>query len=163
MNAVWRAARAAVRRRRVQTFVIGLVVLCSTTTVLLALALLDAASSPFEKAHARQRGAHVVASFDTGRVSPEQLARTAGRPGVEASAGPFGQAVVNVPDGWLWTAGGTLSVVGRADPAGPVDRLEILEGHWATEPGEIVVNWPSQGSPGPELLGTTLDSPGGRS
>ncbi|MGO4460658.1 FtsX-like permease family protein [Streptomyces sp. M-16] len=161
MNAVWRAARAAVRRRRVQTFVIGLVVLCSTTTVLLALALLDAASGPFEKAHARQRGAHVVASFDTGRVSPEQLARTADRPGVEASAGPFGQAVVNVPDGWLWTAGGTLSVVGRADPAGPVDRLELLEGHWANAPGEIVVNWPSQGSPGPELLGTTLDSPGG--
>ncbi|AZM93579.1 ABC transporter permease [Streptomyces sp. W1SF4] len=161
MSAVWRASRAAVRRRRLQTFVIGLVVLCSTTTVLLALGLLAAASGPFDKAYAEQRGAHAVATFDTTKVSPEQLARTARQPGVEAAAGPFGQAVVGIPKGWLWTAGGTLTVVGRADPAGPVDRIELLEGHWATAPGEIVVNWPVQGSPGPELLGTKLENPGG--
>ncbi|MFB6616541.1 ABC transporter permease, partial [Streptomyces sp. NPDC056367] len=160
MSAVWRASRAAVKRRRVQTFVIGLVVLCSTTTVLLALGLLEAASAPFEKAYAKQRGAHAVATFDTAKVSPEQLARTTRQPGVVAAAGPFGQAVVDIPKGWLWTAGGTLTVVGRADPAGPVDRIELLEGRWATGPGEIVVDWPVQGSPGPELLGTTLGEPG---
>ncbi|WP_326783552.1 FtsX-like permease family protein [Streptomyces sp. NBC_00151] len=161
MSAVWRASRAAVKRRRLQTFVIGLVVLCSTTTVLLALALLSAASGPFEKAYAAQRGAHTVAAFDTTKVSQEQLARTARQPGVEAAAGPFGQAVVDIPKDWLWMAGGTLTVVGRADPAGPVDRIELLEGHWATAPGEIVVNWSVQGSPGPELLGTKLETPGG--
>ncbi|MFG2874472.1 FtsX-like permease family protein [Streptomyces sp. NPDC048337] len=160
MSAVWRASRAAVKRRRVQTFVIGLVVLCSTTTVLLALALLDAASAPFEKAYTKQRGAHAVATFDTTKVSPDQLARTARQPGVESAAGPFAQAVVEIPKGWLWTAGGTLTVVGRADPAGPVDRIELLEGRWATGPGDIVVAWPVQGSPGPELLGTTLENPG---
>ncbi|MFJ3540074.1 FtsX-like permease family protein [Streptomyces sp. NPDC090109] len=149
------------KRRRLQTFVIGLVVLCSTTTVLLALALLSAASDPFDKAHAAQRGAHTVAAFDTTKVSPDRLARTARRPGVEAAAGPFGQAVVDIPKDWLWTAGGTLTVVGRADPAGPVDRIELLEGRWATAPGEIVVNWSAQGSPGPELLGTELRTPGG--
>ncbi|MGR4879593.1 FtsX-like permease family protein [Streptomyces sp. LARHCF249] len=159
MSAVWRASRAAVKRRRVQTFVIGLVVLCSTTTVLLALGLLGAASGPFDKAYAAQRGAHVVASFDTAKATPAQLAHTVGRPGVEAAAGPFGQAVVDIPRGWLWTAGGSLTVVGRADPAGPVDRIELLEGRWATAPGEIVVNWSSQGSPGPELLGTRLEAP----
>ncbi|MFG2760906.1 hypothetical protein [Streptomyces wuyuanensis] len=31
----------------------------------------------------------------------------------------------------------------------------------ATAPGEIVVNWSVQGSPGPELLGTRLQNPGG--
>ncbi|MEJ8645877.1 hypothetical protein WKI68_40960 [Streptomyces sp. MS1.HAVA.3] len=81
MSAVWRASRAAVKRRRLQTFVIGLVVLCSTTTVLLALGLLDVATSPFDKAYAAQRGPHTVAAFDTAKASPEQLAQTAGRPG----------------------------------------------------------------------------------
>ncbi|MFG3055494.1 FtsX-like permease family protein [Kitasatospora sp. NPDC048239] len=161
MSAVWRASRAAVKRRRLQTFVIGLVVFCSTTTVLLALALLGVASGPFEKAYAEQRGAHAVATFDTAKVSPEQLARTARQPGVESAAGPFGQAVVDIPKGWLWMAGGTLTVVGRADPAGPVDRIELLEGRWATAPGELVVNWSVQGSPGPDLLGTRLETPAG--
>ncbi|MFD4742359.1 FtsX-like permease family protein [Streptomyces virginiae] len=160
MSAVWRASRAAVRRRRLQTFVIGLVVLCSTTTVLLALGLLDAATSPFDKAYAAQRGPHTIATFDTAKASPEQLARTARQPGVEAAAGPFGQSVLDVPPGWLWTPGGSLMVVGRADPGGPVDRIELLEGHWATAPGEIVVGWPSEGSPGPQMLGTTLEVPG---
>ncbi|MEV7864406.1 FtsX-like permease family protein [Streptomyces hirsutus] len=162
MSAVWRASRAAVKRRRLQTFVIGLVVLCSTTTVLLALALLSAASGPFDKAYAVQRGAHMVATFDTMKVSQEQLARTARQPGVETAAGPFGQVVVDIPKDWLWMAGGTLTVVGRADPAGPVDRIELLEGHWANAPGEIVVNWSAQGSPGTALLGTKLETPGRR-
>ncbi|MEU3724836.1 ABC transporter permease [Streptomyces sp. NPDC031705] len=161
MSAVWRASRAAVKRRRLQTFVIGLVVLCSTTTVLLALALLSAASDPFDKAYAEQRGAHTAASFDTTKVTPEQLARTAAQPGVEAAAGPFGQSVVDIPKDWLWMAGGTLTVVGRADPAGPVDRIDLLEGRWATGTGEIVVNWSVQGSPGTQLLGTKLQIPGG--
>ncbi|MFD9516652.1 FtsX-like permease family protein [Streptomyces sp. NPDC059979] len=160
MSAVWRASRAAVKRRRLQTFVIGLVVLCSTTTVLLALGLLDVATSPFEKAYAAQRGPHTVAAFDTAKASPEQLARTAGRAGVTAAAGPFGRSVVDVPAGWLWMPGGSLTVVGRADPGGPVDRVEVLEGRWATAPGEITVGWTSGGSPGPELLGTRLEVPG---
>ncbi|MEU5145822.1 ABC transporter permease [Streptomyces yangpuensis] len=160
MSAVWRASRAAVKRRRLQTFVIGMVVLCSTTTVLLALALLDAATSPFDKAYAAQRGPHTVAAFDAAKVTPEQLARTARRPGVTAAAGPFGQSVLEVPKGWLWMAGGSLTVVGRADPGGPVDRVELLRGRWATAPGEIVVASPSGGSPKPELLGTSLAVPG---
>ncbi|WP_371619048.1 FtsX-like permease family protein [Streptomyces sp. NBC_00454] len=161
MSAVWAASRAAVKRRRIQTLVIGLVVLCSTAAVLLALALMTAASSPFDKAYAEQRGAHAVAAFDSAKVSPEQLARTARQPGVEAAAGPFEQGVVDVPKDWLWTAGGTLSVVGRADPAGPVDRIELLSGRWATAPGEMVVNWSSNGSPGTKLLGTELKVQGG--
>ncbi|WP_327251150.1 ABC transporter permease [Streptomyces sp. NBC_01244] len=160
MSAVWRASRAAVKRRRVQTFVIGLVVLCSTTTVLLALGLLSAASGPFDKAYSAQRGAHTVATYDPGKVSDAQLARTADRPGVEAAAGPFHQAVVDVPGDWLWMPAGPLTVVGRADPAGPVDRIEVLMGHWPQAPGEIVVNWAIDGTPYADLLGTKLEVPG---
>ncbi|MEL5955285.1 FtsX-like permease family protein [Streptomyces sp. CLV115] len=42
-----------------------------------------------------------------------------------------------------------------------VDRIEVHEGHWATAPGEIVVNWSPQDSPGTALLGTKLETPGG--
>ncbi|MFE5097318.1 FtsX-like permease family protein [Streptomyces sp. NPDC056638] len=159
MSAVWHASRAAVKRRRVQTIVIGLVVLCSTMTIVLALSVLNAASSPFDDAFARQRGAHVVATFDAARASPEQLAQTAQRQGVQAAAGPFGQVVIEIPQPWLWMAAGPLQVVGRADPAGPVDRVDLLAGRWATAPGEIVVNSPVGGASS-RLLGSKLKVPG---
>ncbi|MFJ7265300.1 FtsX-like permease family protein [Streptomyces sp. NPDC099050] len=160
MSAVWRASRAAVKRRRVQTFVIGLVVLCSTTTVLLALGLLAAASAPFDKAYTAQRGAHTVATYDPAKVSDAQLAQTAHRPGVAAAAGPFPQAVVDVPTDWIGSPPGPLTVVGRADPAGPVDRVRMRQGRWAEAPGEIVVNWSTNGTPDAELVGTKLEVPG---
>ncbi|MEU1665068.1 FtsX-like permease family protein [Streptomyces sparsogenes] len=160
MSAVWSAARVAVKRRKVQTAVIGLVVLCSTTTVLLALALMSVASAPFERAFAQQRGAHVVATFDRTKVSDAELARTAGRPGVQAAAGPYLQATVDIPEQWMWVPSGPLTVVGRSDPAGPVDRVRLLEGRWATKPGEIVVNAPGRLPPGPDKLGTKLKARG---
>jgi putative ABC transport system permease protein len=160
MSAVWRASRAAVKRRRLQTFVIGLVVLCSTTTILLGLGLLTAASAPFDEAFAQQRGAHTVAAFDLTKTSSAQVARTGRRPGVEAAAGPFGQAVLEMPKDWLWMSAGSLTVVGRAEPDGPVDRIHLLQGRWATAPGEIVVNWPIDGTPGPGWLGTKLKARG---
>ncbi|MFJ6616755.1 FtsX-like permease family protein [Kitasatospora sp. NPDC091335] len=139
-GAVWRASRAAVKRRRVQTAVIGLVVFCATTTVLLALAVISAARAPFDEAFDGQHGAHVVASFDPARASAEQLAATARRPGVEAAAGPFDQATVEIPTDWVGSPPGPLTLVGRADRAGPVDRVELLSGRWVAAPGEVVLN-----------------------
>lgn len=144
MSAVWRAARAAVRRRKLQTTVIGFVVFIAAATTVLALALLAAASAPFDHAFARQRGAHVVATFDPERVTNAQLAATAELPEVAAAAGPFSMAVVEVSDtddvpGLIATR--RLTVVGRADPAGdPVGRVDLWQGRWATAPGEIVLN-----------------------
>ncbi|GAA3368805.1 hypothetical protein GCM10020367_08640 [Streptomyces sannanensis] len=160
MSAVWTASRAAVKRRRLQTFVIGFVVLCSTMTFLLALGVLGATSAPFDKAFGRQRGAHAVATFDRDKASDAQLARTARRPGVQAAAGPFGQAVLDIPEDWLGMPPGPLTVVGRADPGGPVDRIRLVMGHWATKPGEIVVNWPLPGTPFSSLLGTKVNPRG---
>jgi len=73
MSAVWRASRAAVKRRRLQTYVIGLVVLFSTATVVLGLTLLVAADGPFDQAFDQQHGAHAVAAFDPARVSAAEL------------------------------------------------------------------------------------------
>ncbi|WP_316520531.1 FtsX-like permease family protein [Kitasatospora brasiliensis] len=160
-GAVWRASRAAVKRRRVQTIVIGLVVFCATTTVLLGLAVISAARAPFDEAFSQQRGAHLVASFDPARASAEQLAATAHRPGVEAAAGPFDQAVVEIPTDWFGSPPGPLALVGRADPAGPVDRVELLSGRWPAAPGEVVLNSPF-GGVGEKLLNTRLPIGGDR-
>src|SRR5690349_11876500 len=154
MNAVWRASRAAVRRRRVQTFVIGLVVLLSTTTVVVALALLQASSAPFDNAFARQRGPHAVAVFDPAKVTDAQLAGA--RTGVTAAAGPFGQVTLDVEENSEWAPRGPKTVVGRADPGGPVDRLNLWAGRWPTAPGEIALNQADLGD-GPDPLPETRE------
>ncbi|MEV6343739.1 FtsX-like permease family protein [Actinoplanes sp. NPDC051851] len=137
MNAVWTAARAAVRRRRLQTFVIGLVIFFCTATGVVSLALLDAVSAPFDRAFAEQNGAHAVAAFDPAEVSDAQL--TAATTGVSAMNGPFPQVVVEPEgaDGPLLSE--PLTVAGRADPGGAVDRLDLWRGRWPSAPGEIVL------------------------
>ncbi|WP_031074146.1 ABC transporter permease [Streptomyces sp. NRRL WC-3742] len=151
-GAVWRASRAAVKRRRLQTFVIGLVVLCSTTTVVLALAVISAARAPFDAAFDDQRGAHVVAAFDPAKAPADKLAATAHRPGVAAAEGPFEQVVVRMPVDWFGRPPGPLTLVGRNAPAsGAVDRPELLTGRWATAPGEVVIQQPFSGYPDDKL------------
>ncbi|MFI5610152.1 ABC transporter permease [Amycolatopsis sp. NPDC051903] len=154
MNAVWRVARAAVRRRLVQTVVIGLVVAVSTGTIVLALGLLVSASGPFQRAFAQQDGAHLVVAYDSAKVAGARLTGT----GVEALAGPFGQVTLDTAESGD-TRAGTLTTVGRADPGGPVDRLDVWAGHWATAPGEIVLNRP-RGADDPVRLGDRFTIPG---
>ncbi|WP_030339771.1 FtsX-like permease family protein [Streptomyces sp. NRRL S-1022] len=141
MSAVWLAARAAVRRRRLQTLVIWLVTLVSTGSLVVALGLVDAASAPFDHAFERLHGPHVVAAFDRGKVSDAQVTRAARRPGVEAVAGPFPQATLGVPRGAAdFGLGGEITVVGRSGPGGPVDRVDLWAGRWPARPGEMVLN-----------------------
>ncbi|UVS80255.1 ABC transporter permease [Actinokineospora sp. UTMC 2448] len=156
MSAVWRVARAAARRRRLQTIVIGVVVGVSTATMVLALGLLTSASAPFDRAHQQQSGAHLVAVFDG---PGDGLAETAGRPAVAAAAGPFAQVTVDVA--MTSRIGMPLTVAGRADPGGAVDRLTVWQGRWADAPGEIVLNEPP-GEHGPWSLGERVDVAGGR-
>ncbi|CAL9594082.1 FtsX-like permease family protein [Streptomyces sp. enrichment culture] len=160
MRAVWTAARAAVRRRRLQTLVIALVTLTSSAALVVALGLLDAASAPFDRAFARERGPHVVAAFDPAKVSDDRLKRAAGQPGVEAVAGPFPQAGVELPSRAMeFGLGGEITVIGRAGPGGPVDRLDVWAGRWATRPGEIVIH--RQADWFPDDLGKKIRIPSG--
>ncbi|MGW1871505.1 FtsX-like permease family protein [Streptomyces mauvecolor] len=167
MSAVWRASRAAVRRRRLQTSVIGAVVLVSSMALVVALGLLDVASAPFDRLFGQASGAHVVATFDAAKVSGPELAGTVHRPGVAASAGPFPEAVVDMTQSAAsqipGMAPGPLTVVGRADPGGPVDRLDLFIGHWATGPGQIVlasVDAPGMGQGPRSPLGKRIQLPG---
>jgi putative ABC transport system permease protein len=138
MRAVVLVGWAAVRRRRLQSLVIGAVVLLSSGTALLALGLLVASSAPFDRAFTNQQGAHATAGFDAAKVRGADLAATADRPGVTAAAGPFDAVRAQlVSDSAPLPTG---LIVGRADAASTVDRLDLTDGRWLTGPGQIVLS-----------------------
>ncbi|SPF04491.1 FtsX-like permease family protein [Streptomyces sp. MA5143a] len=146
MSALGRVVRAGVGRRRVQTVVMVLTTLMAVTASVLAAGLLVAARAPFERAFAEQRGAHLVGRFDGARASAAEVRATAEAEGVAASAGPFLSLSVRprtasrsafVPAGVDLPP---LTLVGRADAAGPVDRIELVEGAWPSRAGQIAVD-----------------------
>jgi len=148
-GAVARAARGGLARRRVQTLVIGLVVLISTATCVLALGLVVDSNSPFDAAFAAQRGAHLVATVDSGQATAAQLQATRRLPGVTASSGPFPEVTITplVPgppgSGGQFTAP-PITLVGRATPGGPLDDLTLEQGHWPQRPDEVVLSRDAQ-------------------
>ncbi|GAA4464053.1 ABC transporter permease [Phytohabitans houttuyneae] len=138
MSALTRVVRSGVGRRRVQTVVIGLVVMIAVTSAVLGGSLMVASHGPFDRAFKQQRGAHLTAQFNADAATEAQLADSASAAGVAASAGPFASAQFSLTS----QAGNRLpplNVVGRADPGGTVDQVNLIEGRWATAPGEIVL------------------------
>ncbi|RRS01280.1 ABC transporter permease [Glycomyces terrestris] len=159
MSAVWRTARASMRRRRFQTAVIALVVMFSSGTVVAALALLAASSGPFDRVFAEQQGAHLTATFDPAAASDAQLESTADLDCVAEAAGPFGQLATTLAVDDDAAVEFPATIAGRDDPAGPVDRLDLWEGRWAAAEGEIVLNTApaDPGDPGAPLpVGATV-------
>jgi hypothetical protein len=91
-----RTASGGMRRHKVQAIAIGLVVLVSTASATLGLALLAASNAPFTRAFGTQNGAHVTVTVNAARASTADLAATSHLAGVTAAAGPFGR--VGGPD-----------------------------------------------------------------
>lgn len=164
MSALGRVVRSGVGRRRVQTVVIGLATMMAVTAAVLGGGLLVASHAPFDSAFAGQRGAHLTVLFDADKVTAGQLTASADAADATASAGPFRTVSVDPrggPDAGP-LAGEELpamTVVGRAAPGGPVDAVTLIEGSWATRPGQIVVSVDSPTLPLGESL-TFPDLPG---
>jgi putative ABC transport system permease protein len=160
---VRQAVRGGLKRRRVPTFVIALVLLVSTAASVLALGLIVESSAPFDHAFAAQRGADAELTIDSARATPAVLAATRKAAGVTAAAGPFTEVTISPAQGGYPL--GPMTVVGRANPGGPVDDITLGSGHWATQPGQIVLA--SDPAPGETLmmpLGSTISvtgKPGG--
>ncbi|MBO2463200.1 ABC transporter permease [Actinomadura violacea] len=154
LGALGRVVRSGVGRRRVQTLVVALATLMSVASAVVAGSLVVASSAPFDHAFARGHGAHLTAQIDAGRATAAQAAATAHLRGVKASAGPFPVAII-AP-----AALPRLTVAGRPSPGGPVDRLEVTAGRWASAANEIVL--PADLPPEVARPGTTLTLPGGR-
>jgi putative ABC transport system permease protein len=139
MSALGRVVRSGVGRRRVQTVVIGLATTMAVTASVLGGSLLVASTEPFDKAFVEQNGAHLASEFDAGKTTSGQLSATASASGVTASAGPF-PTVTITPDADGPGDLPPMSVVGRADPGGPVDAVTLTDGAWADAADEIVVS-----------------------
>ena len=153
-----RAARSGLSGRRVQTMVIGLVLLISTAASTLALGLLVDSNAPFDHAFAAQHGSEVTATV---QASTAQLAATAHLPGVTAAAGPFPETTITATVPFTPPPGQgppgvfqqQLTLVGRPSPGGPVDDLTLASGHWPTQPDQVVLS--DVRGPG-ESIGTQL-------
>lgn len=162
MSALGKVVRAGVGRRRLQTLVMLLTTMMSVTASVLAAGLLVASQAPFDHAFAQQRGAHLTVGFDPARATAAQVAATARVSGVTAVRGPdpvlslrprIGRNHSQWPVDMLFPP---MVFVGRADPGGPVDDLTLLDGRWATGPGEVVFKADQE----PFNVGDQLDFPG---
>jgi putative ABC transport system permease protein len=156
MSAVFRAARGGLGGRRLQAIIIGLVVLVATAASTLALGMLADAHSPFDHAFAAQHGADVAVTVDTSAASAAQIANAAHASGVTAVAGPFPSesvtAQVSLP-GVNGTIGVPLTLVGRSSPGGPVDDIDLQQGHWPASDNQVVL---SVNASGPGQVGSTI-------
>ena len=139
---VARAVGSGLTRRKVQTLVIGLVLLVSTSACVVALGLIADSSAPFDRAFAAQHGADVVATVDPAVATPGQLAATARLPEVTGAAGPYPEAAISPQSGASqpMTPLPPMTVAGRGEPGGPLDDLVIQQGRWAQRPGELVLS-----------------------
>jgi putative ABC transport system permease protein len=151
-----RTAAGGVLRHKVQAVVIGVVLLASTASATLGLALLAASNGPFNHAFAAQHGADITVAVNSSRASAAELAATRTVHGVTAAAGPFAETTVQVQqDG---QPAGQLTLAGRASPGGSIDDLVLTGGHWPDGPGQVVLD----GSPdvaahtGGPAIGDTL-------
>ena len=173
---VLQALGGGLTRRRVQTIVITVAALASTGAAVLGLALAVDSSAPFSRAFAAQRGADVTAAIDPSLATPAELAATTRLPQVTA-AGPYAESTVTLTLEGTASCHPTLAtpcygeqalppmtLAGRASPGGPVDNLTLQSGHWAQQPGQVVLSAadiaPSGNLPSAVTLGTQLIASG---
>jgi putative ABC transport system permease protein len=147
-----RTASGGLRRHKVQAIAIGLVVLISTASATLGLALLAASNAPFQHAFGAQHGADVTVTVNTAKASEGALAATRDLTGVTAAAGPFSTSTVQVQ--WNGAPFGQMVLAGRATAGGPVDDVVLNTGHWPDGPGQVVLAGSASG--GGPALGSTL-------
>jgi putative ABC transport system permease protein len=151
---VIRTASGGMLRHKVQSVVIGMVLLVSTASATLGLALLAASSGPFDHAFAAQRGADLTVTVNTAAVTQAEIAATAKTAGVIALAGPFTEVPANLM--YQGQPFGEFTLAGRAAPGGPVDDLVLNAGHWADGPGQVVLNGTAGDFDGGPGVGGTL-------
>ena len=135
MSALGRVVRSGVGRRRVQTVVIGLVVMIAVTAAVLGGSLLVASNAPFDRAFAQQHGAHLTAQFDATKTTAAQLvgvrAAPPGSPRRPARSRPPSITPVDDRDRPM----PPMTVVGRAEPAGGRRRGHADRGAVGDRPG----------------------------
>ncbi|MFC8194277.1 ABC transporter permease [Streptomyces sp. NPDC057298] len=139
MSAVGKVVTSGVRRRRVQTLVIGLATMMAVAASVLGGSLLVVSGAPFDDSFAEQRGAHLSVQYDADKVSTGQLTESKDAEQVSGAAGPFRTATVTPRSegaGPAWP----MTVAGRGDPGRGVDEVALLDGRWPARSGEIALS-----------------------
>ena len=140
MTSVLRKTLADVRRRMLQTAIVGVVVFLSSLTATLALTLLVETDAPFDRAFEATQGAHVYVTFDSSQVTAAQVQATESLPVVASANGPW-----RVMPAAILIAGGrerVIPVAGRDQAGGAVDRISLDSGRWVQATGEVVLSRP---------------------
>ena len=141
MRAIFTVAWSEVRRRRLQSAVMVVMVALASGTITLGINLLLESRSPYDRAFEAQNGAHLRVIYDARHVTPDRLASTPATVGASSFAGPWPSVYVTVLDREASPGQSRhqLDLVGRDSPQGPAERLRLAAGRWVQAPGEIVV------------------------
>jgi putative ABC transport system permease protein len=135
MNAILVKALADIRRRRLQSAVVLVIVLLASLTGTIALTLMSQARDPYQRAFDAQKGAHLQVYYDR-KVDPDLLPGTARLIGATASGGPYPVTYVEYAHG---DGKHPLQTIGRAGPDSNVGVLKVVAGHWPTTDHEIAL------------------------
>jgi putative ABC transport system permease protein len=136
---VWRLVAGDIKRRRVQSALLGLMIMTTTTTLTLGLVLHGVTDNPFARTRAATRGPDVSAVFFSGPGSGSgtrtAFAALRHAHGVVAASGPYPLAWADLAD-----RGASLQVTaeGRDGPRSGVDEPLLTAGHWV-QPGGAVI------------------------
>jgi len=136
MRAILGMALGDVTHRRLQAAVVLVVTGLASSVAMLAIVLATQSSAPYDRAFEAYQGAHVSVYFNGSVVSAAQLSQTAGLREVAASAGPWPFLEIPFQHG---SAKLVMRLVGRANPGGDVDRVQLVAGRWVERTGEVVV------------------------
>src|SRR5262245_634567 len=132
MRAVFTKAWSEVRRRRMQSAVIVVMVALASGTITLGLNLLLESSHPYDRAFEAQQGAHLKVFYDAGKVTPGELASTPATIGASSFAGPWPDVYVTLlhRESSHGQSRHQLDLVGRASPLGAAEILRLIAGRW---------------------------------
>src|SRR5260370_25483255 len=135
MIAIVVKALADLRRRRVQAAVIFLTVFFSMVAGTMAVTLMSQTRDPYQAAFDKQRGAHLQVSYSA-TTDPQLLAKTPVTIGSSSFGGPY--LVTNIQfkfgDRKFF-----VDAIGRDNPGGPVEVLNVTSGRWGRAGDEIVL------------------------
>jgi putative ABC transport system permease protein len=136
---IWRLVVGDIKRRPVQSALLVVMILTTTTALTLGLGLHGESTSPFALTRAATRGPDVVAEtgFAPGssRPSPEQLAPLLHASGVAATGGPYPVAFARLTAPQISVP---VQAVGRDIASAAIDRPLVVAGHWVRPGGAVI-------------------------
>ena len=135
MTAIIVKAMADLRRRRIQAVVIFVTVFLSMAAGTMAVTLMSQTRDPYQAAFEKQRGAHLQIGYSAA-ADPQLLAKTPATIGATSSGGPYLVSNIQFKFG---DRKFYVDAIGRDNPGGPVEVLNVTSGRWARSNDEIVL------------------------